>query len=224
MRRLPRCCLNDAWQTGHGSRTHNVARGIHYGAVHRSDRAGCPREAPLSHPFPGARGARPRHLHSSGCGLGPAPLTLIVTPLLTAVSGTLIARALPYGLRSVLLDVGCSALAISAGCPPDSVDTRHGVSVLASDRRRASGPHDDAQSPTHSAPRGSPARKAQGVIEEKVEAAPRDPTSSAFFLLSLIFAFVASDLSGSCFVLFRPLVSIGFDAFALPPFVAEPPR
>lgn len=41
-----------------------------------------------------------------------APLMLIVTPLLMAVVGTLIARDLPYGLPSVLLDVGCSVLVV----------------------------------------------------------------------------------------------------------------
>ena len=42
-----------------------------------------------------------------------APLMLVFTPLATAVVGTLITRHLPYGLTSVLLDVGFSVLAIT---------------------------------------------------------------------------------------------------------------
>ncbi|EQD37481.1 conserved hypothetical protein, membrane, partial [mine drainage metagenome] len=40
-----------------------------------------------------------------------APLMLIFTPLATAVVGTLITRHLPYGVTSVLLDVGFSVVA-----------------------------------------------------------------------------------------------------------------
>ena len=47
-----------------------------------------------------------------------APLMLILTPLVTGVFGTLIARHLPYSMFSVLLDVGCSVLVIAVPRSP----------------------------------------------------------------------------------------------------------
>ena len=41
-----------------------------------------------------------------------APLLLVLTPVLTAVVGTLIARTMDYGLLSVLLTVGIALLVI----------------------------------------------------------------------------------------------------------------
>ncbi len=154
-----------------------------------------------------------------------APLMLIITPLSTAVIGTLIARSLPYGLLSVLLDVGFSVLAItvmrspiapaiSAGLLPLTLGIRSlryppsllvgtgllaGIAVL---RARLGAP---------SAP---VARELQGEADDEVEQAPRNFSWAPFFFGFLILAFLASDVTGWRFVLFPPLVVIGFEAFA----------
>ncbi len=165
-----------------------------------------------------------------------APIMLIVTPLLTAVLGTLIARDLPYGLPSVLLDVGCSVLAItvlrspiapaiSAGLLPLILGIRSvwyppslliGTGVLAFVAVLRSWLR---------APRATAARGTQDALDDEVEEAPRSLSWIPFFLVFLLLVFLASDLTGWRFILFPPLVVIGFEAFAHPavcPWAARP--
>lgn len=154
-----------------------------------------------------------------------APVMLVLTPLLTAFIGTLIARYLPYGIVPVLLDIGCSVLiirllrspiapAISAGLLPLTLDIRSlwyppslliGTGLLAGiaafrNRRGAAGPP---------APPGTP----EGA-DDLVEEPPTDWSWVPFFLVFVLLAYLMSDLTGWRLVLYPPLIVIGFEAFA----------
>lgn len=154
-----------------------------------------------------------------------APVMLIITPLLTAVAGTLIARNLPYGLLPVLLDVGFSVLAIMALRSPIAPAISAGLLPLILGIRSYWYPPSlligtgllafiTVLRARLGAPRVSPDRDAQYTTEDRVEEAPRDLTWIPFFLVFLILAFLASDLVGWRFVLFPPLVVIAFETFA----------
>jgi hypothetical protein len=165
-----------------------------------------------------------------------APLLLIVTPLLTAVVGTLIARDLPYGLPSVLLDVGCSVLAITVLRSPIAPALSAGLLPL------ILAIHSFWYPPSLligtgllafvavlrswlTVPRAPVARAAQDVLDDEVEEAPRRLNWIPFFLVFLILTYATSDLTGWRFVLFPPLVVIGFEAFVHPaacPWAARP--
>jgi hypothetical protein len=154
-----------------------------------------------------------------------APLMLVLTPVTTAVVGTLITRHLPYGLTSVLLDVGFSAMAItvlrspiapaiSAGLLPLTLGIRSfwyppslligtGVlAVIAALRARLAAPAVRMVAP------------ARDRVDDEVEEAPATVSWVPFFVVFLILAVVAGDLTGWRLVLFPPLVVIGFEAFA----------
>ena len=154
-----------------------------------------------------------------------APVLLIVTPLTTAVAGTLITRNLPYDLTSVLLDVGFSALAItvlrspiapaiSAGLlpltlgihsfwyPPSLLIGTGALAGIAALRTRLS------------APAARTAAPARDRVDDEVEAAPATLSWVPFFVVFLILAVGVGDLTGLRLVLFPPLVVIGFEAFA----------
>ena len=154
-----------------------------------------------------------------------APLMLVLTPLLTAVGGTLIVRHLPYGMLSVLLDVGWSAVvisvlrspiapAISAGLMPLALQIRSdwyppsiliGTSLLAGLSllwRRIGFP--------------LPAEAMLDADDDAVERAPGDYSWVPFFLVFLLLVIGAVELSGDRMVLFPPLVVIGFEMFSHP--------
>lgn len=165
-----------------------------------------------------------------------APLMLVLTPLATAGVGTLITRHLPYGLLSVLLDVGFSVLAItglrspiapalSAGLlpltlgihslryPPSLLIGTGILACIALLRARMSAP---------AAPTVAPARDR---VDDEVEEAPVTLSWVPFFVVFIILAVVAGELTGWRLVLFPPLVVIGFEAFAHPavcPWAARP--
>ena len=154
-----------------------------------------------------------------------APLMLVLTPLATAVVGTLITRHLPYGLTSVLLDVGFSVVAItvlrspiapaiSAGLLPLTLGIHSfwyppslliGTGVLAGVA---------ALRTRMSAPAARTAAPARDRVDDEVEGAPATLSWVPFFVVFLILAVVAGDLTGWRLVLFPPLVVIGFEAFA----------
>ena len=154
-----------------------------------------------------------------------APLMLVLTPLLTAVGGTLIVRHLPYGMLSVLLDVGWSAVviavlkspiapAISAGLMPLALQIRSGwyppsiligtvlLAGLSLLWRRIGFP--------------LPAEAMLDADDDAVERAPGDYSWVPFFLLFLLLVIGAAELSGDRMVLFPPLVVIGFEMFSHP--------
>jgi hypothetical protein len=154
-----------------------------------------------------------------------APLMLLVTPLLTAIAGTLIVRHLPYGFPAVLLDVGASVLviavlrspiapAISAGLMPLALDIRSrwyppsiliGTGLLAGLSllwRRIGFP--------------VPVGGARHPDDDVVEQPPSDYSWVPFFVLFLLLACAASERTGLRLVLFPPLVVIGFEMFSHP--------
>src|SRR5216683_4695900 len=152
-----------------------------------------------------------------------APLLLAITPVLTAVVGIVITRSLPYGYLSVLLTVGGAiavvlalrspiAPAISAGLLPLVLGVKSwwyppaialGTVLLA----MLSVPW-KKYCVTHSAP--LPAER-EDLIDDLIEMTP-----SGYGWLLVLMAFVAVavffvKLTGLRFVLFPPLVVIGFE-------------
>ncbi len=165
-----------------------------------------------------------------------APLMVVLTPLATAGVGTLITHHLPYGLTSVLLDVGFSVVAItvlrspiapaiSAGLLPLTLGIRSfwyppslliGTGVLAciAVLRNRMGVQAAATIASD-----------RDRVDDEVEEAPATLSWVPFFVLFLILAIVAGDLTGWRLVLFPPLVVIGFEAFAhsaVCPWAARP--
>src|ERR1700730_7517275 len=154
---------------------------------------------------------------------GNAPLLVAITPVLTAVVGILVTRSLPYGYLSVLLTVGGAiavvlalrspvAPAISAGLLPLVLGVKSwwyppaialGTVLLA----MLSVPW-KKYCVTHSAP--LPAER-EDLIDDLIEMTP-----SGYGWLLVLMAFVAVavffvKLTGLRFVLFPPLVVIGFE-------------
>jgi hypothetical protein len=150
-----------------------------------------------------------------------APVKLAITPVLTGVIGIFFTRALPYGYASVLLTVAGAlgviiamrspiAPAISAGLLPLVIGVRSwwyppgimlGTTLLAAlsiPWRKFAAMRD-----------GAPAEPLQDVLEEP-------PTS--YWRIAPLMAFVAVavlmvKLTGLRFILFPPLVVIGFEMF-----------
>jgi hypothetical protein len=153
-----------------------------------------------------------------------APVLLVVTPLLTGALGALVAQRLPYGFASVLLTIGGSLLiikllrspiapAISAGLlplslglktwwyPPSLLVGLGALAVIAGVRL--------ARSPASSAGPG-----ARDAVDDALEAAPSDYSWVPFFFVFLIAALALVFVTGWRFLLYPPLVVIGFEMFA----------
>lgn len=153
-----------------------------------------------------------------------APLLLIITPLLTGITGTLIARSLSYGVIAVLLATGLAiviirllrspiAPAISAGLLPVTLGVTSYwypasllfgtvlLAVIARLRRTLSPAVPDPAS-------------ASGAIDDALEDLPRDYSWVPFFLTFLAGVALLASLSGEHLLLFPPLVVIGFEMFA----------
>jgi len=157
-----------------------------------------------------------------------APILLAISPFLTGVVGILFTRALPYGFLSVLLTVGGSiavvkvlkspvAPAISAGLLPLVVGIRSwwyppgillGTVMLAA----------------LSIPWRNFTFARAALIQPSGEAAAEDKTEEApvgYYWLVALMVFVAAavlmvDATGLRFILFPPLVVIGFEMFGHP--------
>jgi len=153
-----------------------------------------------------------------------APLMLVVTPFLTGVVGTLVTRHLAYGLVSVLLTVGSAILiimllrspiapAISAGLLPLTLGDPSwwyppcllvGLVLLVAISlvwRRM------VPQPVSAASNGD-------LADDIVEEAPSNYSWIPFFLLFLVIEILLVGLTGQRFLLFPPLVVIGFEMFA----------
>jgi hypothetical protein len=152
------------------------------------------------------------------------PRMLMATPILTSVIGTLVTQHMAFGLLSVLLIVGSSILvirvlrspiapAISAGLlplvlgepswwyPPGllvGLGLLAGISVL---WRRI-------------VPVSSMTVSISDLADDMVEEAPRDYSWIAFFLVFLVGVTLLAELTGLRFLLFPPLVVVGFEMFA----------
>ncbi|MBS0420980.1 MAG: HPP family protein [Proteobacteria bacterium] len=154
-----------------------------------------------------------------------APFMLIVTPLLAAVAGTLIARHLPYGFMSVLLAVGSAmsiiavlkspiAPAISAGLLPLTLGVTSwaypmslliGTGILAGVAI--------VWRKLHGAP-STTAISMEDLADDIVEESPTGYTWVPFFAVFLAITLALSCVNGWRLVLFPPLVVIGFEMFA----------
>ncbi|MDE1964711.1 MAG: hypothetical protein KGI42_12495 [Xanthomonadaceae bacterium] len=154
-----------------------------------------------------------------------APVMLVLTPLATGAVGVALARHLPFGLLSVGLDVGASialiqwmrspiAPAISAGLLPLVLGTTSAgyplaisagtvtLALLGAARRRFA--------------TGAARRDARDRIDDLME----QPAGHAAWWLPFVLVLGAltalAQWSGQRFVLFPPLVVIGFEMFAHP--------
>jgi len=157
-----------------------------------------------------------------------APILLAITPVLTGVAGTIFTRTMPYGFASVLLTVGAAVLiielldspvapAISAGLLPLVVGIRSwwyapgimlGTFLLAG----LSLVWKEYAEPLKST--------AKTAIEDAIQDTIELPSSRLGWLIAL-FAFVAFavllvTLTGWRFILFPPLVVIGFEMLGHP--------
>ncbi len=153
-----------------------------------------------------------------------APLMLVVTPFLAGVVGTLVTRHMEYGLVSVLLTVGSAILiirllhspiapAISAGLLPLTLGLSSwwyppsllvGLGLLAGISlawRRIAPPPPSVAS-------------ISDLTDDLVEEAPQDYSWVPFFLVFLVGMILLVDATGWHFLLFPPLVVIGFEMFA----------
>jgi hypothetical protein len=168
-----------------------------------------------------------------------APLLLAITPVLTAMVGILVTRSLPYGYLSVLLTVGGAiavilalrspvAPAISAGLLPLVLGVKSwgyppaialGTVMLA----MLSVPW-KKYCATHSA--ALPAER-EDIIDDLIE---MTPSGYGWLLVLMVFVAVAVflvKLTGLRFVLFPPLVVIGFEMLghtAICPWAKKPLR
>lgn len=164
-----------------------------------------------------------------------APLMLLLTPLLTAVIGVAIASWMDFGVPAVLLDVGASVLvihalrspiapAISAGLLPLvlgvhsygyplAISVGTGLLAVLSMLRR----HGAAAVPSD----------ARDALDDLMERPPAGARWWPPFALTLLLVAGLAQWSGLHFMLFPPLVVIGFEMFAHPqvcPWAARPWR
>ncbi len=153
-----------------------------------------------------------------------APLLLIITPLLTAAVGTYVARHWAYGPVAVLLIVAVAVLviralhspiapAISAGLLPLALGEKSwwyppaillGTGLLATIafvRLRWLSPVPTPES-------------AANTLDDILERPPRDWSWVAFYLVFLTVGATVSELLDWHFLLYPPLVVIGFEMFA----------
>lgn len=151
-----------------------------------------------------------------------SPVLLAITPVLTAVFGILITRALPYGIWSVLLVVGGSvaivlalrspvAPAISAGLLPLTIGVRSwwyppgillGTTLLAA-LSFAWGRILRKQFATSAA--------TEDAVDDAIERTPTQYYWLPALMLFVTLAALVVDLTGLRFILFPPLVVIGFE-------------
>lgn len=157
-----------------------------------------------------------------------APRLLVITPLLTAVSGTLIARTLPYGVIAVLVTVGLAlviirllrspiAPAISAGLLPVTLGVTSywypaslilGTGLLAVitmlRQRLPVGLLNPCPAPPNK----------DDALDDALEELPPDYSWVPFFLSFLAGVALLAIMSGERLLLYPPLVVIGFEMFA----------
>lgn len=157
-----------------------------------------------------------------------APLLLAITPFLTGVIGICFTRALPYGYLSVLLTVGGAiaviialespiAPAISAGLlplvlgvkswwyPPGILLGTTLLAMLSIPWKRSMIAHRLLVQPA-----------TQAMVEDETEQPPSAYAWIPVLMLFVAGAVLAVKMTGLRFILFPPLVVIGFEMFAHP--------
>jgi hypothetical protein len=155
-----------------------------------------------------------------------APIALVVTPVLTAIIGIIFTRILPYGFASVMLTVGGALLlifairspiapAISAGLlplvlgvkswwyPPGILFGTLLLTVLCAGWNRIE-------------QRGGDPAPATETYEDALELAPSGLRWLGALLLFVALAMIVVDLTGLRFILFPPLVVIGYEMLGHP--------
>jgi hypothetical protein len=151
-----------------------------------------------------------------------APVMLVVTPFLTAAAGTIITRNLAYGPIPVLLTIGSAmaivrllrspiAPAISAGLLPLTLgvtDWRYPPSILIGTGLLA------GVAAIRSRMALAEPAPATEQTDDELEATPADYGWVPWFLGFLAAALALVSLTGWRFILFPPLVVIGFEMFA----------
>ena len=157
-----------------------------------------------------------------------APFLMMITPALAAVAGVLIEQRLDYGYASVLLGIAIALLiigllkspiapAISAGLLPIVIGEGSwwypasvlvGIGVLSAlllvFRRTFSGP----PAATVISP--------EDILDDAVERPPRQYGWMPFFVMFLLGELWVVHATGLRFILFPPLVVIGYEMFAHP--------
>lgn len=165
-----------------------------------------------------------------------APLMLVLTPLLTAGMGIGITRHMDYGALSVLLDVLASVLVISASRSPIAPAISAGLLPL------VLGVHSWWYPPAITFGTGllallsviqrrlyppPPPPTARDVVDDVMERTPSALGWLSPFVLVVTLLAGLAQWTGLRFILFPPLVVIGFEMFAHPqvcPWVARPWR
>jgi len=153
-----------------------------------------------------------------------APLMLVVTPLLTAAAGTLVARFMPYGVVSILSIVAFSVLvirllrspiapAISAGLLPVTLSLSswwYAPAILLGTGLLTA----VAVLLARVAPPSRAAIDPRDLIDDRIEESPQDYSWVPFFLAFLVGMAAFAVLSGRRLLLFPPLVVMAFEMFA----------
>ena len=165
-----------------------------------------------------------------------APVLLAITPPLTGIIGIFFTRILPYGYMSVLLTVGSSiavvlalespiAPAISAALLPLMLGVKSwwyppgillGTVLLAALSMLRQRVLPDYYRPT-----------TESLVDDAIELAPRGYWWLAALMGFVVVAIFFVELSGLRFILFPPLVVIGFEMFghtAICPWAQRPLR
>jgi hypothetical protein len=153
-----------------------------------------------------------------------APVMLALTPLLSGIVGTVLARNFPFGVLAVLLATAAAVViiallrspiapAISAGVLPISLGITSwlypaslliglvSLALLSLVWRRVAPP-----------PPGVP--PASDVADDITEQAPRGYSWLPFFCAFLLAVALLAELTGWRLILFPPLIVIGFEMFA----------
>lgn len=166
-----------------------------------------------------------------------APIMLVLTPSLTAIAGILLTRHLAYGPVAVMLAVGSALLvmrilrspiapAISAGLLPVTLgvtDWRYPVAVLASTALLAA----IATARSRNLPINSKAADSKDRLDDSLEEHPASYAWVPWYLGFLGTTLALVSITGWRFVLFPPLVVIGFEMFAhadICPWARQPLR
>jgi hypothetical protein len=160
---------------------------------------------------------RPRAVWAS------APVLLVVTPVLTALIGTIVTRSLPYGYLSVMMTVASSAAVILLLDSPIAPAVSAGLLPVVLGMKSWAYAPGILASTTLLALLSSFWRKVAPRWPDRTVPADYSviPSPAARYWLPALLALVAVgvfcvELSGMRFILFPPLVTIGFEMFGHP--------
>ncbi len=165
-----------------------------------------------------------------------APVLLAITPVLTGAIGVFFTRALPYGYPSVLLTVGGAIAVILALRSPIAPAISAGLLPLVLGVTSWWYPPASALGTVRLAGLSLPWKKltvcaaalhptTEDIVDDEVELVPAGYSWLLALMLFVAIAVIAVELTGLRFILFPPLVVIGFEMFghtALCPWAKRP--